>query len=514
MRERTLIAAIILAYIAIGILYAIYTPPWQAPDEPAHYNYIAYIAHKGRLPVLQMGDYPHQYLEEIKSRRFPPDMSIEPIRYEFHQPPLYYLLAVPVYVTFGGALIPLRLFSVLLGAGVVWVAYRLVREIFPGPVALGTAAFVAFVPMHVAMTASVNNDVLAELILALFLLELVRWMKQAAGARRRPAINLPQVEKLREVHKNDGGTPSVPPGLKLAFLIALGLLTKTTTYIAIPLLAVGLLLGLRATSRKQTEGRPSLPPGAGVRLVHFWPLLLALPWFVRNALVYGPLDPLGLARHDAIVVGQPRTAEWAARMGWPELLKTFVLTTFHSFWGQFGWMAVPMDERVYVMLALLCFLALWGSGFFLFTGLRGLSSLQRQALGILTLSFGLTAASYLWYNLKFVQHQGRYLFPALIPIGLGFCLGIREALKKQRMALAGMLLAVCLAALVVKGAITGDWNRFTILALLGASGACGIKALLPDEEWLDTLLFAGLFVALSVLDVFCLFYYVVPYLSR
>ena len=177
MKERLLITIIILAYIAIGALYAVYTPSWQAPDEPAHYNYVAYIAHKGRLPVLQMGDYPHQYLEEIKSRRFPPDMSIEPIRYEFHLPPLYYLLAVPIYIAFGGALIPLRLFSVLLGAGVVWTAYRLAREIFSASIALGTAAFVAFVPMHVTMTASVNNDALAELILGLFLLEMVRWIK-------------------------------------------------------------------------------------------------------------------------------------------------------------------------------------------------------------------------------------------------------------------------------------------------------------------------------------------------
>ena len=73
-------------------------PAWQAPDEPAHYNYIRYLAETGRFPVLQMGDYPHDYLEEIKSRRFPPDLSIDPIRYEYHQPPLYYSLAAPVYL--------------------------------------------------------------------------------------------------------------------------------------------------------------------------------------------------------------------------------------------------------------------------------------------------------------------------------------------------------------------------------------------------------------------------------
>jgi hypothetical protein len=29
-----------------------------------------------------------------------------------------------------------------------------------------------------------------------------------------------------------------------------------------------------------------------------------------------------------------------------------------------------------------------------------------------------------WYNTKFLQHQGRYLFPALIPIGTAAALGL------------------------------------------------------------------------------------------
>jgi len=42
---------------------------------------------------------------------------------------------------------------------------------------------------------------------------------------------------------------------------------------------------------------------------------------------------------------------------------------------------------------------------------------------LLTLLFVLTVGGYLYYNLTFVQHQGRYLFPALIPIGLAFAIG-------------------------------------------------------------------------------------------
>jgi len=77
--------------------------------------------------VLHFGDYPHGYLEEIKTAKFPPEMPITPIRYESHQPPLYYLIASPVYALSGGSLAALRLLSVLLGAGIVLFAYGIAR---------------------------------------------------------------------------------------------------------------------------------------------------------------------------------------------------------------------------------------------------------------------------------------------------------------------------------------------------------------------------------------------------
>ena len=108
---------VLLVYLALVALFAFKTPPWQNPDEPAHYNYVAYLATEGKLPVLQMGDYDGAYLERLKAEKFPPALSIDPVRYEFHQPPLYYLLAAPVYWLSGGSLLALRLFSAVLGAG-------------------------------------------------------------------------------------------------------------------------------------------------------------------------------------------------------------------------------------------------------------------------------------------------------------------------------------------------------------------------------------------------------------
>ena len=117
------LGVIVAAYLGVGVLYAVYTPSWQAPDEPAHYNYVAQVTGEGCCPVIAPGDWDAAYLDALKAAQFPEDADLSPIEYEDHQPPLYYLLASPIYRATGGSLLALRLFSVTLGAGVVTVAY-------------------------------------------------------------------------------------------------------------------------------------------------------------------------------------------------------------------------------------------------------------------------------------------------------------------------------------------------------------------------------------------------------
>lgn len=477
MRAKAAGLVITVTFLGLGILYVLCTPPWQAPDEPAHYNYIAFLVQEGRLPVLKMGDYPHSYLEEIKSRHFPPEMSIEPIRYEFHQPPLYYILASPLFALTGGNLVALRFFSLTIGAAAVFAAFLVVRELFPERVELaaGAAAFVAFVPMHIAMSASVNNDSLAELFIGLFLLEIVRLVKKGFPEK-------------------DLWKPSV--------FIALGFLTKTTAYITFVLYLVVFAAWVRRFHSWSKNLR--------LMGLSLWPLLLTLPWFIRNVAFYGPADPLGLSRHDAVVVGQPRTSEWLETMGIRNFLQSFILTSFRSFWGQFGWMAVPMDERVYALLFLASFLALLGLLLWFPKGWQRLRPFQRTGLIVLALSFTFTALSFIWYNLKFVQHQGRYLFPALIPLGAGFSIGLREGLRRKAMMIAGFILVLLVLGLVIKGFLTGHWNRFTLAVFLAGAGACGAKALLP-ERW-DKTFFYLFFAGLAVLSALCPWLYIRPYL--
>jgi 4-amino-4-deoxy-L-arabinose transferase-like glycosyltransferase len=490
---------IIVIYLVIGTLYALLTPPWQIPDEPAHYNYVRFVAENLHYPVLQMGHYPHEYLEEIKAKRFPPEMSIDPIRYEFHQPPLYYSLAVPFYwlTQFwppAQQVIVLRFLSLLLGGGVVYLAYFISREVFPASqvLALGTAAFVAGVPMHLAMLAAVNNDGLAELILAGILWMLVRYVKER--------------EKGKE--GTEGRVPWRLVGLGV--LVGLGMLTKTTTLISIPLVLVAVVLTI---GHRSSAIGPRLSTLRSPLFAIFLPaLLLTLPWFIRNAYVYGGLDILGWTRHDAIVIGQLRTADGLAQYGAARLVKKFVLTTFRSFWAQFGWMGVLVDERIYLILALFC--AIVGLGFLIYLArvIRQrdtLSAYQKAALGLLALSASLTLLSYLWYNYKFVQHQGRYLFPALIPLGLFFALGLREVLAKERAKIIAALCLLALLALAARGLLTGDFNKWSMALLGGTALAFGLETLLPERY--DGFVFALPYLGLFALDAVCLFGFIVPY---
>jgi 4-amino-4-deoxy-L-arabinose transferase-like glycosyltransferase len=173
-QEIILLGLLLLGYLMLGTLFAVRTPAWQAPDEPAHYNYVRQLA-EGDLPVIEPGDWDQPYLSEVVGAEFDPVYPVEGLTYEDWQPPLYYLLQLPVYRLTGGLVTAMRLLSVILGAGVVALAYVIGRQVFDGrvPYALAVAAFVAFVPQHLAILGSVNNDSLAELLIAAILALLI-----------------------------------------------------------------------------------------------------------------------------------------------------------------------------------------------------------------------------------------------------------------------------------------------------------------------------------------------------
>ena len=431
---------LLLAYLAVGGLYAARTPAWQAPDEPAHYNYVRQLA-EGKLPTIEASDYDEAYRRQIVSSKFAPQYAIAPLTYEDWQPPLYYFLQTPVYLLSDGQLLFLRLSSVLLGTGIVVAAYGVARTIWPRRRwwALVTASFVAFLPQHVAMLASVNNDTLAELLVGAMLWLLLSTLLAPMAAERRQRR-----------------------WWLLGLLLGLGFLTKATVYMMAVVLGLALVVFYRdrRAQLRRAATRVVLPA-----------FVLGAPWWLRNLVVYSGLDPLGIQAHDAVVVGQTRTIEWIDSYGLAETLQRMLQTTFRSFWGQFGWMGVVMDSRIYLLLLLFSILVVAGIGLAFarirWRPLAGLRFEQRLALVILATTFLLSLLVYVGYNLTYVQHQGRYLFPALIPISLAVAVGI------------------------------GGWAR----------------PLVRRWRWMGYVMAAGFGLALVGLDLLALYRFIVPQLA-
>jgi len=399
-RDTGVLGAIVVVYLIIAALYAIKTPAWQVPDEPAHYNYIAQVATNGAIPSLQMGDWNQGYLESLKAQKFAPSAfgsQFGTIRYEDHQPPLFYLLEAPVFALSNGNLTIMRLFSALIGAGVVIVAYFAVRTLFPAQLflAFATAAFVAFLPQHVAMMAGVDNDSLAELIIGLTVLACLRFTMT--------------------------DTRTQPIGRRLALiglLLGLALITKATAYLLIGVVGVALLLKARRedwTLRRLINGALWIGLPA---------LIFGGAWWLHDIQIYGWPDFLGLRRHDSIVIGQTRTAELIAQHGLGSTLADALQTTFHSFWGQFGWMGVPLPENFYAILALFSLVVLIGAVLAWVRFRSRITAGQRDGLLILSVLALLAVAEIVYYNLGFAQAQGRYLYPGLLAIAFFVVVGL------------------------------------------------------------------------------------------
>lgn len=425
--ERAGFLIILAGYLLVGGLFALYTPAWQAPDEPAHYNYIRQLAERGCCPRIEPGDWDSAALSLLTSTRFAPEhLHLLPdMQYEDHQPPLYYLLAAPLFRLANGELVALRLFSVALGAGVVALSFVISRRLLRDQPhsALAVMALVAFLPQHVAMLAAVNNDALAELLVALCLLWILGYLDvdtplsppdKSGGSESR-------VDAVGSVGKK-GHVDRFSRSLWAAgLLVGAAFITKITIYFLALLVPLAVWLRWREEERELSELARSLAVFALVAGV------IGGLWWQRNAHEYNFPDMLALGAHDAVVADQLRTADYIATNGLVAYLTGMASTLIRSFFGQFGWMALPLDGVLggwlYRLVGLLLLFGMAGAW-------PGMKRITRSARIILLGAVGLVLLQTFYYNLEFVQWQGRYFFPALIPLSLIVICGANHWLRR------------------------------------------------------------------------------------
>lgn len=163
-KDYKIIFLIILLFVIVGILYAVYTQSWLRPDEFGHFSYIKYLQKYNSIPVyISVFDF-----------------------WEAHQPPLYYLLNLPVAVIFSAQsitaqVIALRIFNLIFAIVNIFVLYRIyiylaqyvIKEEWRKYFVRICLVLSAFWPMYLYMSSGINNDNLANVLGSLVIYRLL-----------------------------------------------------------------------------------------------------------------------------------------------------------------------------------------------------------------------------------------------------------------------------------------------------------------------------------------------------
>ena len=431
-----MLLGVMALFVIFAAVYSQVTPAGVAEqhnaDENAHMLYVQTLA-AGHLPVFQAGA---------------PD-------YEAHQPPLYYVLAVPAYLAARGAdaatqVRATRFVSIVIGALIVMVAFFCTREILPRQPgsALAAAAFIALLPGFVAIGASVTNDTLTVLVIGVCLLlvaRLARWT---------------QMDDVSDQSKRLYQKTTL-----IGVVLGLGVLTKTLTAPLFPTVIFAFLLmayGKRITGR-QALLCVGIACGVGVAV--------ALPWLMRNNALYG--DPIASHLFQTAFndTRYTMTADIMMRVfgGFGDYLRVVFQWAFASYWGGFDsmrafWGMDPLKKapnfgrgpaEIYTVLGLICLAGAIGLA-------RGVKLVKSDAastalLGACAALTAFALVAFLQFNLTYFQAQGRYWYPALYPLTLFFVLGWRGWLANGRIRRAAY--AAAAAGMI-------GLNVYTIAALL------------------------------------------------
>jgi hypothetical protein len=422
----------LLLALAHGLLWLSLLPPWQAPDEPKHFEYIRLLAERPGIVAFRDSGAPldpelqRWIIASMDRHRFwwyghapgydaahPPtsfqDLWVQGMHTAtYRSSPAYYLLAAalqPADRLWG--LYLARALGVLLGAlGVFFIGWA-ARELFPDApfVRYGAPALAALQPMAAFLAAGVNNDALANALAAFAFLLLARLLARGASPARL---------------------------LLLLLAVAAAVATKRTTAYLLPTLL--LLLAILPAARAR---RPALGLGLGALLA------TALGAFGWRWLGSGGWDGLPSATRQLLSRYFFNEPDQLARIvrnlrapGIGRILLDYLAGMHHGFWGSFGWQVLPLPGPLEAFLGLVTTLA--AAGLLRRVLTRGDSPVQRAALLSSAAAVALVTVAALAFFAAYLDRpyapppQGRYLFAAWGPVCLLLSAGLAAWLPERR----------------------------------------------------------------------------------
>ncbi|MCL4301351.1 MAG: glycosyltransferase family 39 protein [Anaerolineae bacterium] len=438
---------ILLVFTLLTLYHAIVLPLGEADDETDHYQYLRFVARTGHPPFTESerneagfkgGLAPLYYWLTawpiaLVGEQSLPDVRRVDARPERHIPSdglgiNHVLHTLDEQWPWRGQPLAWRLvrfLSLPLACVTIAASYILARRLYPEPklIAVGAAAFVAFLPRFMGSSAVINDDNLVFALTTLLLLVQVMILQNASPSPRLFAL--------------------------FGALFGLALVTKYFSLILIPEVIFTLWMSLAHQSRKlQAQGNdPSHFPLPALRspLAAFLAALglTAGPWFAFILLRFNHIGELGLIPGLAASLGEPQITEGLVGLLSGQSVRPIAATyslfewfglLYRSFWFEFGWMQIFAPGWLYALFSVLLLCALAGHG------LRVTSFTSRNTHYASERSFPLGRITFLliFHFLLFLAvvlaryilsatvdtGQGRHLYPALGVIALFVSLGL------------------------------------------------------------------------------------------
>ena len=406
---RPTIRHLLALYLLLASLFSLVIPPFEAPDEIWHFAFVQHLVTQRTLPVaepntralwrqqgtqapayytgaalltalIDQSDFPELFARANPHRAIgQPDTAINRNYLVHHQqaerfPWRRSILALHVA----------RLFSVFLGAVTVYAVYRTLHLILSPQSALLGAAFAAFLPQFVFISASVSNDNAVNAAAALVLWQLTEMLVE-------------------------GGRPQRSRMLKLGAALGLALLSKLSG-LGLAGVAVTAILWLAWRNR-------SLRSILDAAMWTAIPAILSAGWwYLRNWRLYGDLLAWEMWEANILLRVIPAgPSQILSELGGLE----------RSFWGLFGWLNLPYPAWVYLALRVVAVFVALGLLLHLTWKTRAGDARLASRVPHAFLLLWLLVLTISWLRFMRVAPaaQGRYFFAALPVLALLWALG-------------------------------------------------------------------------------------------